>query len=323
MAVFLGIDTSNYTTSVAAFDSQTGEMISEKMLLPVAENNCGLRQSDAVFLHVRQLGEVSSRVLSKLNDAPEAIGISIAPCDREGSYMPCFLVGKMLGQALSLAYKSKLYAFSHQRGHIAAALYSFGHLEMLDAPFLALHISGGTTDLIKVTPDKNKIIHCDCIGKSLDLKAGQAIDRVGVMLGLGFPCGPELEVLSQNSQRAFKIKPCIKGLNCAFSGLENQAQKMLAQNEAPCDIAKYCLDFVCASIDGMCRGAKEIYPELPFVFAGGVMSNSGMRTVFKEKYNGLFAEPKYSSDNAAGIAILCKTAFERNLDEFLTGNEES
>lgn len=323
MAVFLGIDTSNYTTSVAAFDSRTGEMISEKVLLPVAENNCGLRQSDAVFLHVRQLGEVASRVLSKLNDVPEAVGISIAPCDSEGSYMPCFLVGKMLGQALSAAYNAKLYAFSHQRGHIAAALYSVGHLEMLDTPFFALHVSGGTTDLIKVTPDKEKIIFCECIGKSLDLKAGQAIDRVGVMLGLRFPCGPQLEALSQNSQRTFKIKPCIKGLNCALSGLENQAQKMLGQNEEPCDIAKYCLDYVCASIDGMCSGARERYPQLPFVFAGGVMSNIDMRTILEEKYNGLFAEPKYSSDNAAGIAVLSKTSFERNLDEFLTGNEES
>ncbi len=322
MAVFLGIDTSNYTTSVAAFDSETGEMFSEKMLLPVNEKNCGLRQSDAVFLHVRQLGEVAERVLSKINLPPEAIGISVSPCDSEGSYMPCFLVGKMLGQALAAAYNAKLYAFSHQRGHIAAALYSVGHLEMLDREFIALHISGGTTDIIKVAPDKNRIIRCDCIGKSLDLKAGQAIDRVGVMLGLKFPCGAELERLSESSQRTFKIKPCIKGLDCALSGVENQAQKMLSEGEKPCDIAKYCLDFISASIDGMCSSAQKIYPELPFVFAGGVMSNKGMKSLFQKKYNGLFAEPRFSSDNAAGIAILCKTAFERNLDEYIAGNEE-
>lgn len=323
MAVFLGIDTSNYTTSVAAYDSESGEMLSEKKLLHVSDNACGLRQSDAVFLHVKQLGEVANRVLSKLNNPPIAIGFSIAPRDNEGSYMPCFLVGKMLGQTLASAYKAKLYAFSHQCGHIAAALYSINRLEMLDKEFLALHISGGTTDLIKVVPDSDKIISCECIGKSLDLKAGQAIDRVGVMLGLTFPCGPLLEELAEKSEKSFKLKPCIKGLDCALSGLQNQAEKMYAQGKLPCDIAKYCIDFIGASIDGMCKNAALLYPKLPFVFAGGVMSNKKLSSMLKKNYDGLFAEPKYSSDNAAGTAVLCKTAFERNLKEYITENEES
>lgn len=316
MAVYLGIDTSNYTTSVAAFDDKTGEMISDKLLLPVGENSCGLRQSDAVFLHVKQLGIVSKKVLSKLSEAPKAIGVSISPRDSEGSYMPCFLVGKMLAESLSAAFNAKLYAFSHQSGHIAAALYSVNRLDMLNEQFLAFHVSGGTTDLIKVSPDNKKIISCECIGGSLDLKAGQAIDRVGVMLSLPFPCGPNLEKLSQESNRTFKIKPCIKGLNCALSGLQNQAEKMHNENEKPCDIAKYCLDFVGSSIDGVCKNARALYPELPFVFAGGVMSNKGLNKLLSEKYNGLFAEPKYSSDNAAGTAVLCNTAYKRNLDEY-------
>ena len=316
MAVFLGIDTSNYTTSVAAYDDKNGQMISEKLLLPVSENSCGLRQSDAVFLHVKQLGEVSKKVLSQLNEVPSAIGVSISPRDNEGSYMPCFLVGKMLAQTLSAAYNAKVYAFSHQSGHIAAALYSVGRLDMLDFEFLAFHVSGGTTDLIKVSPSAEKIINCELIGGSLDLKAGQAIDRIGVMLSIPFPCGPNLEKLSNESDKVFKMKPCIKGLNCALSGLQNQAEKMHLNGEKPSDIAKYCINFVGASIDGICKNAREIYPELPFVFAGGVMSNKTLNKLLSEKYNGLFAQPKYSSDNAAGTAILCKTAFERNLDEY-------
>lgn len=323
MAVFLGIDTSNYTTSVAAYNSLTGKMISEKLLLPVAEQNCGLRQSDAVFLHVRQLGNVAQRVLSKLDESPLAIGVSISPRDEQGSYMPCFLVGKMLAQSLAAAFHSKLYAFSHQSGHIAAALYSVGMPNLFHHPFLALHVSGGTTDLLKVSPDAKKIFSVECIGKSLDLKAGQAIDRVGVMLGLKFPCGAELEKLAGQSNRSFKMKPCIKGMDCALSGLQNKAEEMFRSGDAPCDIAQYCLDFICASIDGMCKNAAVLYPDLPFVFAGGVMSNQKMRGILREKYNGLFAEPKYSTDNAAGIAVLCKMSYERNLQEFLTGNEES
>ncbi len=310
MSVYLGIDTSNYTTSVAAYDSVSCKMISEKLLLPVKENACGLRQSDAVFLHVKQLGDVASSVLSKLGESPVAVGVSVSPCDSEGSYMPCFLVGKMLAMALSSAYNASLYHFSHQRGHIAAALYSADKLELLESEFLALHISGGTTDLLKIAPDNDKIISVECIGKSLDIKAGQAIDRVGVMLGLDFPCGAQLEELAAKSDKEFKIRPCVNGLNCNLSGLQNQAQKMLDNGECSADIAKYCLDFVGETIYKMCLCAQEKYPELPFVFAGGVMSNKKIRDNLSKKYNGYFAEPKYSSDNAAGVAILCKYRHE-------------
>ena len=313
MSVFIGIDTSNYTSSVAAYDSESGKMISEKLLLPVASDKCGLRQSDAVFLHVKQLGDLVKKVISEVNLGVSAIGVSISPCDNEGSYMPCFLVGKLVAETLSSAYKAKTYYFSHQRGHIAAALYSSGCLNLFNEPFLAFHISGGTTDLLKVTPDKDNIICVEQIGKSLDLKAGQAIDRVGVMLGLNFPCGSELEKLAQKSDKSFKIKPCIKGLDCALSGLQNIIEKMKSDGENACDIAKYCLDFIKETVDKMCQNAKEKYPQMPIVFAGGVMSNKNIKETLTDKYNGYFAEPKYSSDNAAGIAILCMTAHERGL----------
>ena len=312
MSFFIGIDTSNYTSSVAAYNSQSGEMISEKLLLPVKENECGLRQSDAVFLHVKQLASVAEKVLSKIDGKPDAIGVSVSPCDSENSYMPCFLVGKMVAQILSSAYKVKTYYFSHQRGHIAAALYSADMLRMISEPFLALHISGGTTDLLKVSPDDENIISVENVGKSLDLKAGQVIDRVGVMLGLNFPCGAELEKLAEKSNREFKIKPCIKGLDCALSGIENIAKKMYDDGDNAQDIAKFCLDYVGLSIDGMCDSAHKKYPTLPFIFAGGVMSNNNIKNTLSQKYGGFFAEPKFSSDNAAGIAVLCKFAYERD-----------
>lgn len=313
MSVFIGIDTSNYTSSVAVYNSETKEMISNKLLLPVEENKCGLRQSDAVFHHVKQIGAIVKDTLAGIDDEVLAVGVSLTPCDDEKSYMPCFLVGKLIAEVLSAAYKVKTYYFSHQRGHIAAALYSAGCLNLFNEPFLAFHISGGTTDLLKVQPDEKMIIKATQIGKSLDLKAGQAIDRVGVMLGLKFPCGCELEKLSEKSERAFNVKPCIKGLDCALSGIENQAHKMKENGENDVDIAKYCLDFIEKTIDEMCSVAVNIYPNLPIVFAGGVMSNKKINKHLSNKFNAFFAEPKYSSDNAAGIAILCKTAYERNL----------
>lgn len=316
MSVFLGIDTSNYTTSVAAYDSETGEMIFEKLLLQVSENSCGLRQSDAVFLHVKQLGDVASKVLSQIDALPVAVGFSAFPCDNEGSYMPCFLVGKMVAQCLKSAYKIPAFEFSHQRGHIAAALYSVDKLDLIKNEFLALHVSGGTTDLIKVAPDKDKIIMPRCIGKSLDLKAGQAVDRVGVMLGLNFPCGPELEGLANLSVKDFKIKPFVKGLDCSLSGVENKCKKMLENSESNCDIAKFCIDYILKTLIAVCRSAREAYPELPFVFAGGVMSNKYIQEHLKKEFGGYFAEPRFSSDNAAGIAILTQKAYSQGISEF-------
>lgn len=313
MSVFIGIDTSNYTSSVAVYNSETKQMISNKLLLPVEENKCGLRQSDAVFYHVKQIGDVVKETLAQIDGSVSAVGVSLTPCDDEKSYMPCFLVGKLIAEVLSAAYKVKTYYFSHQRGHIAAALYSAGCLNLFNERFLAFHVSGGTTDLLKVEPDEKMIIKVSQIGKSLDLKAGQAIDRVGVMLGLKFPCGCELEKLSEKSDRVFNIKTCIKGLDCALSGVENQAQKMKLNGENYADIAKYCLDFIEKTIDEMSFAALNEHPGLPIVFAGGVMSNKKINNHLSKKYNAFFAEPKYSSDNAAGIAILCKTAFERNL----------
>ena len=300
MSVFLGIDTSNYTTSVAAYDSETGKMISEKLLLQVSENSCGLRQSDAVFLHVKQLGDVASKVLSQIGTLPVAVGFSGFPCDNAGSYMPCFLVGKMVAQCLKSAYK----------------IPAVDKLDLIKTEFLAMHISGGTTDLIKVVPDKDKIIAPQCIGKSLDLKAGQAVDRVGVMLGLNFPCGPELEKLANLSNKDFKIKPFVKGYDCSLSGVENKCKKMLENNEPRCDIAKFCIDYILKTLIAVCRNAREAYPQLPFVFAGGVMSNKYIQEHLQKEFGGYFAEPRFSSDNAAGIAVLTQIAYSQGISEF-------
>ena len=313
MSVFIGVDTSNYTSSVAAFDSVSGKMISKKLILPVKQNECGLRQSDAVFLHVKQIGQLVKETLSEIDSDVLAVGVSVSPCDDEKSYMPCFLVGKLIAETLSSAFKVKTYYFSHQRGHIAAALYSAGCLNLFNEPFLAFHISGGTTDLLKVVPDEEKIIGVSQIGKSLDLKAGQAVDRVGIMLGLNFPCGSELEKLAQNSDKTFNIKPYIRGLDCSLSGVENKAIKMISEGCNSCDIAKFCLDYIEKTIDQICFAAKEKYPNLPIVFAGGVMSNKKIKETLTQKYGGFFAEAEYSSDNAAGIAILCKTTYEREI----------
>lgn len=188
--VILGIDTSNYTTSAARLEK--GEIFQSKKLLPVKPGQLGLRQSDAVFHHVQQLPD---RLEEVLQGAPpiRAIGVSDRPRAQEGSYMPCFTVGVGTARALAAAAGAPLYRFSHQAGHIAAALYSAGQLALLEEQFLAFHVSGGTTEAVLVTPDKDEILHAEIVASSLDLKGGQAVDRAGVLLGLSFPPGQSLK----------------------------------------------------------------------------------------------------------------------------------
>lgn len=302
--MFLGIDTSNYTTSVALYDPSTRTIRQQKKLLPVKEGECGLRQSDAVFFHVKQLGEIVYSLFDGEKCALDAIGVSTRPRDVDGSYMPCFLVGDMVTECLAASHSIPRYSFSHQQGHVAAALFSAGRMDLLQERFLAFHLSGGTTEALLVEPDNERILRCTKVAGSCDLKAGQAIDRVGVMLGLPFPSGKYLEELALKSRSHYKIKPTMKGLDCCLSGIENQCRKMYDDGEKKEDIALYCLKSVEAALCGMTNALLENYGPLSLLYAGGVMSNSIIRETMETKFQGIFAKPEYSSDNAAGIAVL-------------------
>ncbi len=309
MPLYLGIDTSNYTTSAALYDGGSGVLIQKKRLLPVKEGTVGLRQSDAVFEHVKQLGEMVSGVFAETGACGiAAVGVSNRPRDLEGSYMPCFLVGIMAAECVAASHQVPLYAFSHQQGHAAAALYSAGRLDLLKTRFLAFHVSGGTTECLLVEPSDDRIFRCEKIADSLDLKAGQAVDRIGVMLGLPFPAGPELEKLAQKSDKIYKIKPTMKDGNCCLSGIENRCEAMRAAGESPEHIARFCLDSIAAAVSGMTDFALAAYGKLPVLYAGGVMSNAILREHFEKNYGGIFAKPVFSSDNAAGIAVLVSIA---------------
>lgn len=204
MPEVLGIDTSNYTTSAALW--RDGTVKQKKKLLPVREGELGLRQSDAVFHHVRQLPEVLAALPLK-GTSLSAVGVSTRPRSREGSYMPCFLAGAGTAKAISMTAGVPLFEFSHQQGHIAAALYSAGRLDLLKGRFLAFHVSGGTTEAVLAEPDETEFFHVEIVARSLDLKGGQAVDRVGRMLGLSFPAGPEMERLARKTTAASRSGP--------------------------------------------------------------------------------------------------------------------
>ncbi len=183
MPEFLGIDTSNYTTSTAVYVSGENRIYQSKKLLPVKDGELGLRQSDAVFHHTKQLPEMIEKLYSENSlDKPVVVSASIRPRNISGSYMPCFLCGEGLARSLSAIEKIPFYSTSHQVGHILAALYSANKLELVKEKFIAFHVSGGTTDCLLCEPDNNDILKISEIGTSLDLKAGQAVDRLGLML---------------------------------------------------------------------------------------------------------------------------------------------
>lgn len=295
----LGIDTSNYTTSIAVAD-ETGYRHG-RTILEVKTGERGLRQSDALFLHTVNLPRLFSEIdIGKV----DAVSYSEKPRDIEGSYMPCFLSGKSAATAAASAAGVPLFAFSHQAGHIMAALKSCeAGEEALGREFLAFHISGGTTELLYV---KRKDVGFDVaiVGETLDINAGQLIDRAGVLLGLKFPCGMELEKLAVQGKTA-KLHTCIKNGSCNLSGAENKIIQMYNSGETAENIARYAIDFACETILGMSRYAREAHRSLPILYAGGVMRDNIIRDrLTGEMENIYFAENELSSDNAVGTAYL-------------------
>ena len=305
MPDFLGVDTSNYTTSAALYISEENRVVQVKRLLPVKQGELGLRQSDAVFHHTKQLPDMIEELRSKSGSMkPAAVSASVRPRNVEGSYMPCFLCGEGFGRSLSAVNDIPLFRTSHQVGHILAALYSAGRMELVNERFIAFHVSGGTTDCLYCETDADDVIKITEVGTSLDLKAGQVVDRTGVMLGLQFPCGSELEKLAMKADKSYKVKAVLKDSSCCLSGVENKCRDMLDKGEKPENIAKFCLDTICVTVAAMTDKAIEKYGRLPLVFAGGVMSDKLIRDRIISLYNDAsFAEPQFSCDNASGVAI--------------------
>lgn len=310
---FIGVDTSNYTTSLAAVDGEGRVLANLKAPLPVQAGARGLRQSDAVFAHVKNLPVLTEELRRCVEDRKMlAAGVSKRPRDAEDSYMPCFLVGVSAAYALAAGFAAPVFEFSHQSGHMMAALASSGAPDaMLERPFGAFHVSGGTTDLLYVTP-RDGGFDIERIGGSADLHAGQAVDRIGVAMGLSFPCGPALERLADDNHAAVPhAKIAVNDGICHLSGLENRALDLFQKTQDAPLTAAFTFDFIAKTLLKIALWARDRHPGLPLVFAGGVMSNRRIAaTLAAELGEGVyFAEPAFSADNAAGVALLCRRRY--------------
>ena len=303
----LGFDTSNYTTSIAWYDGMDGDNCSK--LLPVRQGELGLRQSDAVFAHIKGLPELSGRLFchAGMNEI-QAIGVSTRPRAVEGSYMPCFLVGYSHAKMLSDLHNVPLFEVSHQQGHVAASLWSAGRMDLMDEPHLAWHLSGGTTELLLVEPD-GKNVCCRKIGGTTDISAGQLIDRTGQLLELPFPAGKHLDALSDAAQRSdvFPVK-CLE-YSFSLSGIQNKVTEFQQKYQDPVETAAYALRCVCYAVQRATHNAQRAYPGLSVVFSGGVASNAMLRRTMLQE-GAIFAEPRFSTDNAMGVAVLAHRLLE-------------
>ena len=297
----IGMDTSNYTTSIACFDGHDGVDCSR--LLPVKQGELGLRQSDAVFAHIKSLPELSGRLFSDVQIGKiTAVGVSTRPRAVEGSYMPCFMVGYSHAKMMADLLQVPLIEVSHQQGHVAASLWSAGHLELMDEPHLAWHLSGGTTELLLVEPE-GKNVRCTKIGGTTDISAGQLIDRTGQLLQLPFPSGKHIDALSKEAVQTETFKVKCPGLEFSLSGVQNKVQQFHEKHGIPAETAAYALRCVAKAVYLATENALKMYPGCRVVFSGGVASNSMLRQVMLP-LNPIFSEPQYSTDNAMGVAVL-------------------
>lgn len=328
---WVGFDTSNYTTSAAvSVLDETGALsvvANLKMPLPVAAGERGLRQSDAVFAHVKHLPQLTRelcRVMREGGYTPAAVGYSATPRDAEGSYMPCFLSGRVAAEAFAGGAGVPAYAFSHQSGHIMAALYSSGALRedgFSSSRFLAFHVSGGTTEAVIATPSEDGCaFSVSLVGEGADLHAGQVIDRVGVLMGLDFPCGKEMEALAAaylEKESVKGLRVCVRDGRCHLSGLENQAAELWHRTGDRGQVSAYVLSFIGKTLRKMTDQIQDLYGgerHLPVVYAGGVMSNRLIRPMLTKgaPWQTYFAEPAFSADNAAGVSLLCGKTYLKN-----------
>lgn len=307
----LGFDTSNYTTSAAVFGDGTAE--NRGRLLTVPEGALGLRQSDALFQHVKRLHLMVEQLRADgAVGEIAAVGASVQPRAVEGSYMPCFLVGEGEGRTLAAALGVPFYPCSHQQGHIAAAAWSAGRADLLDKPHLAWHLSGGTTELLRVEPEGHTV-RAEAVGGTSDIAAGQLVDRAGVLLGLPFPAGKALDALYPEADDTSFFRVKLNDLTFSLSGMENKVKELLERGEKPANIARFTIDTVMNVLVRATEEAQKRWPGLPVLCSGGVASNRQIRAAMEKNCGAVFARPQYATDNALGVAILVHRALEREV----------
>jgi N6-L-threonylcarbamoyladenine synthase len=310
MKLFLGMDTSCYTTSVAVMDEQACLVAQKRKLLCVSPGKRGLAQSEMVFQHTRNLPQLFHEVIQEIpRPFFQSVGVSTCPRPVADSYMPAFLVGKGYAEVIALSQGISCHGLSHQENHIYAGLWSVG--KRLANEFLALHVSGGTTELVKVQRT-GPFLKLTLLAATTDISAGQLIDRMGVKLTLPFPAGPQLEKLAATSQITFKIGDLPIAFHdgrLSFSGPETHLTQLIAKGQDSADIPCRTQWIVAETLSRLLDRAMKDTGLTDVLLVGGVMSNQFLRDYLVRAAAKVhchsqlfFAKQEFSSDHAVGAA---------------------
>lgn len=301
----LGIDTSHYTTSLAMVSALGEVLLDSRKLLPVKEGDVGLRQSDALFLHIRQWPELLWQ--SDLQRwSIVAVAVAARPRPLPDSYMPVFLAGQAFAATIANVLQVPLMEFSHQEGHMRAALEK---VDMMQGPFMAVQISGGTTDVLHATPKPEGGFDIVVLAKSSDLHAGQFIDRVGVHMGLSFPCGVEMDQLAREYSLAggepLPMPSSVKMDSISFAGPATHAMRALDGGAERGAVALGVFRCISNSLEKVLRERGENREKV--ILCGGVAANTHIRErlIARLRRHEFVLAPRHlAGDNAVGIAFL-------------------
>ena len=306
---FLAFDTSCYTTSYALAGG--GEILRDaRKMLDVPYGERGLRQSEAVFQHVRNF-ELLFKDYFIDGYKIRAVGFSERPCPRDDSYMPVFCVGKSFGISAAATLEVPFFTLTHQHGHIYAG---FIGNEIADGELVALHISGGTLDILRIRVDQGIVEEIEPLGSAADLTCGQLIDRIGVAAGMNFPAGREMERMY--APGGTKLAVHVEGLSANLSGAETQALRLLKADGDPVQVCSGVIDCAAETLVRLVVNAAETTGLRRFLFTGGVICNEVIRQQLKTGCGSIgaaaiFAQKEYCGDNACGLAIAAQRLYER------------
>lgn len=307
--LFLGLDTSAYTSALALVDQAEQLVWEKRVILPVQEGALGLRQSEAVFAHLQNLPRLWEEGAFELGRASlAAVAASTRPRAVDGSYMPVFKVSEAFGIFIAQTLGLLFLPSSHQEGHLLAGLWSAG---LPPGRYLVVHLSGGTTDILDVTEAPPGTLTVRRLGGGADLNVGQFVDRIGVAMGLKFPAGPEMERLACGGQSGeILLTVAVKGTEISFSGPESQARRLLAQDCVQADLARAVERCIADSLVRALMSAAEPGLYRAVLVVGGVAANAFIRERLQaglaERRPGLapvFAAAPFCGDNAVGTAV--------------------
>ncbi|NLD20337.1 MAG: hypothetical protein GX663_08880 [Clostridiales bacterium] len=302
----LGIDTSNYKTSVAVVDNSGSIICDYRRLLEVKKGEKGLRQSEALFQHVKALPVLMSQACDSFCGELSAVAYSSRPRSVEGSYMPVFLAGESLGRSLASALKIPAFDFSHQEGHIESVK-AFSPFKEKDL-FLACHFSGGTCEMLKCSPSGIEIM-----GGTKDISYGQVIDRAGVAMGYDFPAGEALDKLALRAEGSTELltKIKVKDVRLNLSGIDTQIKNVLAEGSVKQEdmLVREIFEKLSDSMIGIISQTAAITGIIDVIVTGGVSSSIFMRNRMRGflenlDINAVFGNVNLSQDNGVGIALL-------------------